>query len=65
MINTTDLNLFLNQVTMGLVQNDVLAQWLTNDNKPIANQGLQWDPDLIDQWMRQVIVQHPEWMGNA
>ncbi len=65
MNQTTDLTLFLNQVALGMIQNEALQQWLTDDPRIFNNQGFQWDPDLIDQWMREVILQHPEWLGNA
>ena len=59
MNQTTDLTLFLNQVALGMIQNEAMQQWLTDDPRTPNNQGFQWDPDLIDQWMREVNLQHP------
>jgi len=61
----SDLTLFLNQVTLGLVENEALAQWLNSENAPARGQQPVWDNASIDWWMQQVMTENPEFMANA
>jgi hypothetical protein len=64
-MNRTDLTLFLNQVSLGFVNNEALSQWLADEKPATRGREPVWNEEAMDYWMGKLIYEQSGIIANA
>ncbi len=64
-MQNTDLTLFLNQITMGMVNNEAMSKWLANEEPVQRGNEPVWQPEAMDYWMKKLIMDQAGVIANA
>lgn len=64
-MQNTDLTLFLNQVSLGMVNNEALSQWLKNEKPQTRGTEPVWNQEAMDVWMSRLILDQAGEIANA